>query len=144
MLCPPWWSRKPLFRICACAVLVILCAFSALSVAATLYWALRFPAYLLPFPFILCLFAEKPFVDFAMNRVYRLEVNAYFWEYKRQDALYRKSGHPLEDDLAGHSAWAFRNALVKADSEKRLFKLLKEMAKQELAMEKEISAYENA
>lgn len=38
----------------------------------------------------------------------------------------------------------FRNALVKADSEKRLFKLLKEMAKQELAMEKEISAYENA
>ncbi len=142
---PEWWSRKPFSRIFACVVLGLLYAASAFSVAATLYWGLRFPPYLLPFPFLLSLLAEKPFVNFAMNRVYQLEVNAYFWEYKRQDALYRKSGHPLsEDDLAGHSAWAFRNALVKADSEKRLFKLLKEMARQELALEKEISAYENA
>lgn len=142
---PEWWSKKPLSRLCVRGVLGFLYLASAFSVAAMLYSAILFPAYLLAFPFLLCLIVEKPLVDFAMNRVYRLEVNAYFWEYKKQDALYRKSGRMLsEDDLAGRSAWAFRKALVKADSEKRLFKLLKEMAKQELAMEKEISAYENA
>lgn len=142
---PEWWSKKTFRRFGVLVVFGILYAFSAFSLSATICWILSFPAYMFVFPLALSLILEKPFSDFAMNRVYRLEVNAYFLEYKKQDEYYRKAGRPLsEDDLAGHSAWAFRNALKKAEAEKRFFPLLKEMAKLELAAEREASAYENA
>ena len=80
-----------------------------------------------------------------MNGVYRLQVNAYFLEYKKQSEHYSKMGRPLsEDDLAGHTAWAFRNAMKKAESEKRLLKYLREMSKLEIAAEKEESNHEYA
>lgn len=142
---PLRWSKSPLRRFFVRTVLVLLYLFSAVSFGASVCFLLPFPAYAFFFFFLLALVFQKPFVNFAMTRVYRLEVNAYFLEYKRQDALYRKAGHPLsEEDLAGHSAWAFRNALGSAESEKRLFKLLKEMAKKEIESEKESDAYENA
>lgn len=142
---PEWWSKKPFCRLGVLVVFGILYVLSAISFSATVYWLLPFPAYMIVFPFALSLILEKPFADFAMNRVYRLEVNAYFFEYKKQGEYYSKAGRTLsEEDLAGRSAWAFRNALKKAESEKRLFPLLKEMAKLEIAAEREASAYENA
>ena len=72
-----------------------------------------------------------------MRFVYRLELDAYFLEYRKQSEFYDKAGHPLSDyDLAGHAAWAFRDAMHKADAEKRFFKYLKEMSNQAFASEK--------
>lgn len=142
---PEWWSKKPLARFGVVLFLVILAVFSALMTASSLLLLLPTTPYWFVFLFLAVLIIAKPLTDFAMNRVYRLQVNAYFLEYKKQSEHYSKMGRPLsEDDLAGHTAWAFRNAMKKAESEKRLFKYLKEMAKLEMAAEKEESTYEHA
>lgn len=124
---------------------VILGVLAAFSSAASLFWLIPSTSYWFVFLFLAFLIVVKPLSEFAMNGVYRLEVNAYFLEYKKQSEYYSKIGRPLsEDDLAGHTAWAFRNAMKKAESEKQLFKYLRERSKMEIAAEKEESAYEQA
>ncbi len=142
---PEWWSKKPLVRFGVILFLTILAVFSAFMTAASLFLLLPPTACWFVFLFLAFLIVAKPLTNFAMNGVYRLQVNAYFLEYKKQSEHYSKMGRPLsEDDLAGHTAWAFRNAMKKAESEKRLLKYLREMSKLEIAAEKEESNHEHA
>ena len=142
---PEWWSKKALARFGVALFLVILTFSSALMTASSVFLLLPPTPYWFVFLFLAFLLVARPLTDFAMNWVYRLQVNAYFLEYKKQSEYYSKMGRPLsEDDLAGHTAWAFRNAMKKAESEKRFFKYLKEMSKLEMAAEKEESTYEHA
>ncbi len=142
---PEWWS-KALRRKAILAVLGVLSVCSAGSTSATVFWAAGgLPIPCLALLFAACLVIEKLVVEKAMDGVYRLEVNAYFLEYRRQSDYYGKSGISLSDeDLRGHAAWAFRHAMKKADAENRLFKHLKEMSALEIAEEREEAAYENA
>ncbi|MBP5246490.1 MAG: hypothetical protein J6Z31_01350 [Fibrobacter sp.] len=142
---PEWWSKNGAARFGIGLFLMILGVSSAFFTAASLLLLLPPTAYWFVFLFLAFLIVAKPLAEFAMNGVYRLQVNAYFLEYKKQSELYSKMGKPLsEEDLAGHTAWAFRNALKKAESEKRLLKHLREMSKLEMAAEKENTPYEHA
>ncbi|WP_100424804.1 hypothetical protein [Hallerella succinigenes] len=142
---PEWWSKKPLLRLGTLFFLVILGVLAAFSSAASLFSLFPSVPYWFVFMFLAFLIVVKPLTEFAMNGIYRLQVNAYFLEYKKQSEYYSKLGRPLsEDDLNGHTAWAFRNAMKKAESEKQLLKYLRERSKMEIAAEKERSAYEQA
>lgn len=142
---PEWWSKKPWLRLVVRAVRYILGFFAAFSAAATAWWLLPTNIRWFGVQFALLLILQSFVVEHAKKRVYRLELNAYFWEYKNQSDLCSKSGIVLsKDDLDGHATWAFRSALKKAESEKHLFRHLKEMAKQELVAEKEATAYDDA
>lgn len=142
---PEWWSKMPGLRLVVRAVRYILGFFAAFSTAATAFWIFPTPIYWVAILFVLLLILQSLWSDFAKKQVYRLELNAYFWEYKKQSDFYAKSGNVLsKEDLDGHTTWAFRSALKKAESEKHLFKHLREMARQELVAEKEAAAYEDA
>ncbi|WP_095879898.1 hypothetical protein [Fibrobacter sp. UWS1] len=134
---PGWWLKNAALRIMVRFVLLLLCVLAALSSSATLYWLYPVSAYWFVFLFLGVLILARPVVNFSMRFVYRLELDAYFLEYRKQSEFYDKAGHPLSDyDLAGHAAWAFRDAMHKADAEKRFFKYLKEMSNQAFALEK--------
>ncbi|MCI5601194.1 MAG: hypothetical protein SOZ02_00695 [Hallerella porci] len=135
---PEWWSKKTFLRFGTQFLLIFLAILAAFSSTATIFWLAPTPVYWLAFLMVAFLILAKPFTTWAMQRAYRLEINAYFLEYRNQQKFYSQSGRTLsEEDLAGHTAWAFRNAMKKAETEKRLFPYLKEMSKLELASEKE-------
>ena len=73
---PEWWSKKPLVRFGVILFLTILAVFSAFMTAASLFLLLPPTACWFVFLFLAFLIVAKPLTNFAMNGVYRLQVNA--------------------------------------------------------------------
>ncbi|MCK9182434.1 MAG: hypothetical protein M0P13_06100 [Fibrobacteraceae bacterium] len=130
---PDWWSKKTYHHFWTVFGLFVLVLSSVVSLAAVIFWILPATIYWFLFLVIVFLVVAKFFLAWAMNLVFKWEVNCYFYEYKKQANLYQKSGKILsEEDLTGHTVWAFQNDLRRADSRGRFFQYLKSMSQSEV------------
>jgi hypothetical protein len=127
---PLWWKENPKRHFQIKVVGVLLMAFAVFSSASSLYWLMPLNSWVFLIGLILFSIVGLFFARWSVRYVGNLELDCYFFEYRKQVFYDQKEGKKIQDsDIRNRTTWAFQSHLKRADEHGRFLQYIVSMAK---------------